>query len=363
MKKIISLALAVTMAVSLTACGGNSNSAGGQEPKVEEGSGQGADSQGAETISKQTIKITHPQPEGTPEDMAIKTMAEKIEELSDGAIQCEVYPNGQIGSIPESIQSVQMGVTQIAMGPCAIIASYCEDMALMDMPYLLPQDTSVISQVLNDDVGREFLDRLDSVGIHGMAFWFAGFRLMSSNTDINSVDDMKNMKMRIMESNILTSTYKALGAQPIVIAYAETYNALQNGTVDGQENPAQSIYTMNFHEVQKYLVDTYHDAQTHVLMVNGAWWNKQDDATKAIITEAEIAARKVLDEELPGYTQDCIDKMVEAGSIYHALTDEQVKEFKEATSVVYDEFLTTDWRKGYIPRLQEAFDQAVAAKQ
>ena len=101
----------------------------------------------------------------------------------------------------------------------------------MDMPYLLPQDTSVISQVLNDDVGREFLDRLDSVGIHGMAFWFAGFRLMSSNTDINSVDDMKNMKMRIMESNILTSTYKALGAQPIVIAYAETYNALQNGTV------------------------------------------------------------------------------------------------------------------------------------
>ena len=124
----------------------------------------------------------------------------------------------------------------------------------MDMPYLLPQDTSVISQVLNDDVGREFLDRLDSVGIHGMAFWFAGFRLMSSNTDINSVDDMKNMKMRIMESNILTSTYKALGAQPIVIAYAETYNALQNGTVDGQENPAQSIYTMNFHEVQKYLV-------------------------------------------------------------------------------------------------------------
>ncbi|RGY97146.1 TRAP transporter substrate-binding protein [Clostridium sp. AM58-1XD] len=369
-KKLISLALTLAMTVSLAACGSSGKTATEAETKAAEsnqteagGSSEGsAEGTAIGPVKEQTIKLTHPQPEGTPEDHALKTMAAKIEELSNGAIKCEVYPNGQIGSIPESIQSVQMGVTQIAMGPCAIIASYCEDMALMDMPYLLPRDTSVISGVLNSDVGREFLDRLDTAGIHGMGFWFAGFRLMSSNKDINSVADMKNMKMRIMESNILTSTYKALGAQPLVIAYAETYNALQNGTVDGQENPAQSIYTMNFHEVQKYLVDTYHDAQTHVLMVNKKWWDSQDDATKEIIRQAELAGREVLDSEIDPYIQDCIDKMVESGCTYHALTDEQIEEFKEATSVVYDEFLTTDWRKSYIPKLQAAFDEAVAAK-
>ncbi|MEY8336885.1 TRAP transporter substrate-binding protein [Lachnospiraceae bacterium 62-35] len=362
-RKLVSLALALAMTVSLAACGSSGKSSGESAAGGGQTSEQSGGAQAGTEIKEQTIKITHPQPEGTPEDMAIKAMAAKIEELSGGAIKCEVYPNGQIGSIPESIQSVQMGVTQIAMGPCAIIASYCEDMALMDMPYLLPKDISVISGVLNSDVGQEFLGRLDDVGIHGMGFWFAGFRLMSSNSDINSVADMKNMKMRIMESNILTSTYKALGAQPLVIAYAETYNALQNGTVDGQENPAQSIYTMNFHEVQKYMVDTYHDAQTHVLMVNKKWWDEQDEATKEIIRQAELEGRAILDKEIGPYIQDCIDKMVEAGCIYHPLTDEQIEEFKEATKVVYDEFLTTDWRKSYIPKLQAAFDEAVAAKQ
>lgn len=354
MKKILALILAMVAVLSLAACG---DGAASSSTPASGGAGEPS------AIPAQTIKITHPQPEGTPEDMAVKTMAAKIAELSGGAITCEVYPNGQIGSIPESIQSVQMGVTQIAMGPCAIIASYCEDIALVDLPYLLPNDAQVISEVMNAEIGREFMDRLDSVGIHGMGFWFAGFRQMTANKDINSVADMKGLKMRIMESNILTSTYNALGAQPIVVAYSETYNALANGTVDAQENPAQSTYTMNFHEVQQYIVDTYHDAQVHILMVNGAWWNGLDDATKAIITEAELAGREVLDRELPAYTQDCIDKMVESGCTYHAFTEEQIAEFKAATAPVYDQFLTTDWRKDYFPRLEAAFADAVAAKQ
>ncbi len=360
MKKVFALVLALTMVMTMAACGGSSASSS-SAPASTPASGDAGS--GSDAIPVQTIKVTHPQPEGTPEDMAVKALAAKIEELSGGAITCEVYPNGQIGSIPESIQSVQMGVTQIAMGPCAIIASYCEDIALLDLPYLLPKDTAVISEVMNSDIGREFMDRLDSVGIHGVGFWFAGFRQMTSNRDINSLADMKNLKMRIMESNILTSTYHALGAQPIVVAYSETYNALQNGTVEAQENPAQSTYTMNFHEVQKYVVDTYHDAQVHILMVNKAWFDSQPEAVQNIVIEAEKEARKILDEELPGYTQDCIDKMVEAGCTYHAFTDEQIAEFKEATSVVYDEYLTDEWRADYIPRLQAAFDAAVAAKQ
>ncbi len=361
MKKFMAICLTLLMLVSLVACGAPATS----EVTADGTTSAATDDTAADAtgeIPTQTIKLTHPQPENTPEDMAIKEMAAQIEELSGGAITCEVFPNGQIGSIPESIQSVQMGVTQIAMGPCAIIASYAEDIALIDMPYLLPQDTSVISEVMNSEIGVEFMDRLEPAGITGLGFWFAGFRQMTSNSDINSVADMEGLKMRIMESNILTSTYNALGAQPIVIAYAETYNALQNGTVDAQENPAQSTYGMNFHEVQDYIVETYHDSQSHILMVNSEWWNAQDAATQEIVRQAELAGRAVLDAELPEYTQFCIDEMVATGCTYHALTDDQVAEFKEATAVVYDEFLTTEWRQDYIPRLQAAFDEAVAAK-
>lgn len=356
-KRVFSLILAATMALSLAACGGGSaNTPAPVESKAAE--------PGTTTteIPKMTIKLTQPQPIGTPEDLACLEVKAKLEELSGGNITVEYYPAGQIGSIPESIQSVQMGVTQLAMGPCAIIASYCEDAAMVDLPYLLPQDTSIISEVMNDEIGQEFMGRLGDVGIHGLGVWFAGFRQMTSNRDINSVADMKGLKMRIMESNILTDTYNALGAQPIVVAYADTYNALSNGTVDAQENPAQSTYTMNFHEVQKYVVETYHDAQVHVLMANKAWFDGLDAATQEIVIEAEKAGRAVLDAELPDYTQECIDGMVASGCEYHKFTDEQIAEFKAATASVYDKFMTTDWRKDFVPRLQAAFDAAVAAK-
>ena len=147
-----------------------------------------------------------------------------------------------------------------------------------------------------------------------------------------------------------------------MVAYADTYNALSNGTVDAQENPAQSTYTMNFHEVQKYVVETYHDAQVHVLMANKAWFDGLDAATQEIVIEAEKAGRAVLDAELPDYTQECIDGMVASGCEYHKFTDEQIAEFKAATASVYDKFMTTDWRKDFVPRLQAAFDAAVAAK-
>lgn len=359
-KKVLSLILAMSMAMALAACGGGSSST---PAPAESKAAEPAQSAAASTdIPKMTVKLTQPQPIGTPEDLACLEVKAKLEELSGGNITVEYYPAGQIGSIPESIQSVQMGVTQLAMGPCAIIASYCEDAAMIDLPYLLPQDTSIISQVMNDEIGQEFMGRLEDVGIHGLGVWFAGFRQMTSNTDINSVADMKGLKMRIMESNILTDTYNALGAQPIVVAYADTYNALSNGTVTAQENPAQSTYTMNFHEVQKYIVETYHDAQVHVLMANKAWFDGLDDATKAIVIEAEEAGRAVLDAELPGYTQECIDAMVATGCEYHKFTDEQIAEFKAATASVYDKFMSTDWRKDYVPRLQAAFDAAVAAK-
>lgn len=360
-KKVLSLILAMSMAMALAACGGGSSSTPAPAESKAAEPAQSAAATGTE-IPKMTIKLTQPQPIGTPEDLACLEVKAKLEELSGGNITVEYYPAGQIGSIPESIQSVQMGVTQLAMGPCAIIASYCEDAAMVDLPYLLPQDTSIISQVMNDEIGQEFLGRLEDVGIHGLGVWFAGFRQMTSNTDINSVADMKGLKMRIMESNILTDTYNALGAQPIVVAYADTYNALSNGTVTAQENPAQSTYTMNFHEVQKYIVETYHDAQVHVLMANKAWFDGLDDATKAIVIEAEEAGRAVLDAELPGYTQECIDAMVATGCEYHKFTDEQIAEFKAATASVYDKFMSTDWRKDYVPRLQAAFDAAVAAK-
>lgn len=365
MKKTLSFLLSILIIILLVAC--QQGTDGSQKNETKEQTRQEIDAEtsidDADTKNEvMEIALTNPQPESTPEVDAMFEMAKQIEQLSGNKIKCKVYPNGQIGSIPESVQSVQMGVTQIAMAPCAIVASYCEDIALMDMPYLLPTDTEVISSVLNSELGNEFLAKLEPVGLHGLGFWFAGFRLMSANKDINSLSDMKGLKMRIMESNILTSTYKALGAQPIVIAYSETYNALSNGTVDGQENPAQSIYSMNFHEVQKYLIDTYHDAQTQIILVNKKWWDGLDTETQQVINKAMKIATAQLDQEMPKYTKYCIDEMVKAGCKYHALNEEQLEEFRKATSVVYDEFLNTDWRKDYITRLKSAFDEAVQKK-
>ena len=308
-------------------------------------------------VEEMTIKMAHMQQDGTPEDQAMKAAKAKIEELSGGKIKIEYYPAGQIGSIPESIQSLQMGAINMCIANCAIIGNFSEDIGLVDLPYLLPKDTKVIDKVMNGPTGRELMDRLEDIGIHGGGVWFVGFREMTTKDKaINSIEDLKGVKMRIQESSMLTDTFNALGAQPIVVAYADTYNALANGTVTAQENPPQSTYTMNFYEVQNYMAETYHCAQVHIFMSNKEWYDGLNDTMKTIMDEAEKAGRAKLNAVLPDYRNDCIKKMIDAGLKYNEFNDSQIEEFKNATKGVYDKYLKTDWQKQFISKLQKEFN-------
>lgn len=308
---------------------------------------------------KLLLRIAHAQVIDSPEDIAVNEFAKVLKEQLGDKIEIEVYPAMQIGSIPEMMESTQMGAIEMCMANTAILSTFCDDMKLIDLPYVLPKEVDVIDKVLNHtEEGDEYLGRLDSAGFKGLGFWFLGHRMMSTtNKEVRTPSDLKGLKMRIMESPILVDMYNSWGASAVPISYAELYNSLQQGVVEGQENPVQSIYLSNLHEVQDYVFSTYHATQTHILIANAEWYNSLDEETQAAIEKAEYAGREKLNEILPSYQQKYLDGIIESGTTYYELTDSEILEFKKTAPEIYKKNLKTDWQKEFFPKLLKRFEE------
>ena len=304
------------------------------------------------------IKMAHPQPIGSPEDIAFHTFSDKLGEISGGTMKVDVYPALQLGSIVEMFESTQLGVIEISGAATAILSSFCDDVKMIDLPYMLPKDVKAIDHVLNNTPeGKELLGRLRNAGLEGAGFWCMGTRLMSTkNNKVEKVADMKGLKFRIMESPMLTDIYKSWGALPVPIAYAELYNALQQGVVEGQENPIQSIYLNNLHEVQKYIFGTFHATQTWAVFYNKAWYDGLTPQQQGWLKEAELVGRAKLMEVLLPTQAEYTKKVQEYGCVYYEFNDAQIKEFADASRPVWNKYTTTEWQKGFAPRLVKAFE-------
>jgi C4-dicarboxylate-binding protein DctP len=143
---------------------------------------------------------------------------------------------------------------------------------LFDLPYIFP-NKETLYRVMDGDIGQKLFSLLEPKGIVGLAYWDNGFKHMSANRPLRDVDDFKGLKMRIQSSKVLEAQMKALGANPQVMAFSEVYSALQQGVVDGTENPISNLYTQKMHEVQKHLTLSQHGYLGYAVIVNKAFWD------------------------------------------------------------------------------------------
>ncbi len=341
-KRRISLLLVLVLGLSmvLSACGGNETPAAEQEEIV--------------------IKFSHNQPTTSPEHVGAEKFKEVAEAKSNGKIKVEIYPAGQMGSLREQVEGVQIGTINISMQPSAVISPFVDDIKVADLPYLWPSDRDATYEVLDGEVGKELLTRLDQGGFKGMGYWFGGYKLFTTkSTAIHSPSDFTGVKMRVMEAPILISQYKAWGANPIPLAYAELYNGLQQGIVEGQENPLQTIYLNNYHEVQDYVIKSYHGVMMYVMIANKGWYDGLSEEYRAIVDEAEyegrLAARVALAE-----TETEFEENIKASGVnFYELTPDEIDAFVQASRPVHEEHYSGEWQKEYIQRLYKAIDEAV----
>jgi C4-dicarboxylate-binding protein DctP len=219
------------------------------------------------------IKFSHVVAVDTPKGQAAERFKMMAEKLSKGKVKVEVYPNSQLYKDKEELEALQLGAVQMLapslakFGPLGV-----KEFEAFDLPYLFP-NKAALYRVTEGPIGKGLLAKLQPKGITGLAYWDNGFKVMSANKPLHSPADFKGVKMRIQSSKVLDAQMRALGANPQMLAFSEVYMALQNGVVDGTENPPSNMYTQKMHEVQKHVTMSNHGYLGYAVIVNKKFWD------------------------------------------------------------------------------------------
>ena len=324
-------------AVRLAACG---NSAGSTPPA----SGTSANTSAAESdellgSSSATIRLkigTTTAPDGH-YVLGLIEMQKLLEEYSGGEMTLDIYPNSALGNESDMMNSVSMGMQEMCLvstGPIPSFATSTANWSVLDLPYLF-ENAEQAYEVLDGEVGQTLLDGFNGTGIKALGFWENGFRQITNNTkEIVTPSDLAGVKVRTMENPVHMATYTALGAAPTAMAWSEIFSALQQGTVDSQENPLAIIYTARVHEVQKYcsMIDLFYSPC--VLMINedlyNSWTDEQRTAFDKAAEEAKAAERGISQQ----MNNDFRASMEKEGITF---TDVDKEVWKEAVQSVYED--------------------------
>ncbi len=232
------------------------------------------------------IKFSHVVAPDTPKGRAAEKFKQLAEEKTRGRVKVEIYPNSQLYKDREELEALQLGAVQMLapslskFGPMG-----AREFEVFDLPYLFPNRTA-LHRVMDGAIGSKLFAKLDSKGVTGLAFWDNGFKQMSSNRPLRTVADFKGQKMRIQSSKVLDAEMKALGAVPQVMAFSEVYSALQQGVVDGTENPVSNFYTQKMHEVQKHLTISNHGYLGYAVVTNKKFWDGLPADIRSALTAA-----------------------------------------------------------------------------
>ena len=329
---VMSMALLACTACGKSAAPQDSGSTEGQVTEKEsEGKTEGKAEAGADVI---TITYGLGFNPGTPQARAADEFKARVEKESNGRILVDVFPAGQLGSAREMFESVQMGSQEIALLPTARISGFSPTLQIFDLPFLFP-DRETAYQIFDSEVGEKLLDTLSDTGVKGLAIYEDGFKHFTCSKKLEKLEDFKGLKFRTMESPIIMEQFQALGANPVPIDFSELYNALQQGTVDGQENPLVTIDSVKLYEVQDYLLYSQHAYLGHVFLTSKSWYDGLDDELKEIVTrnakEIAVWERSLVAEEEVRY----LDTIKASGTTVIELSAEERARMKEALSSVY----------------------------
>lgn len=303
--KILSLLLVLVFTlVTATGCGGNGAEAPAPAPEAEAPEeGEEAEAPVDQIVLKgaTTPDASHPYNQG------LIVYGEMLEERTNGKFRVETYPDSQLGSEREIIEGVQMGTIDLTVVSTAPLAGFSDAFLVTDLPFIFV-DKPHAYRVLDGEIGQGIFDQLEGTGIKGLAFWENGFRnITNSKGPIESPEDVQGMKIRTMENQIHMDSFRQVGADPTPMAFGELFTALQQGTVDGQENPLPIISVSRFSEVQDHLALTGHFYAPAPLLISGALWDSLTDEEKDIFQQAAYDAREVE----RGMIQEMDDRLVE----------------------------------------------------
>lgn len=316
------LCLVVAISLVLVGCGGKK-----EEPKKAE-------------QKKISIKMSVTTPsESSPWNVGAKKWAELVKQRTNGRVEITTFPNEQLssGNQQKGIEQVAAGVTGASLHSTIIYSVIEPKLAVVSMPWIMPNNAAV-DKAMKGAPGEKVKELIRAKGIEPLAFGENGFRhWTNSKRPLATPDDMKGLKIRVPGMKMYIALFKAMGADPTSMSFSEVFTALQQGTVDGQENPISVIYTTKLNEVQKYMTICNYSYDPIVLGINKKLWDSIDKDTQAIMKKAAEEAMALNIKLTREDEAKQLDEMKKKGLQVNVLTPEQIKVFQASVTSVYKE--------------------------
>lgn len=314
----------------------------------------------AEEIRERTLRFAFQNVKDHPQGQGAQKFADLLSEKSAGKLKVRLFPGGTLGGDVQTVSALQGGTLDITVLNSGILAAQAADYAMLDFPFLF-NTIEEAHAVIDGPVGEKLSAQLDSKGLVGLGYWDLGFRnLSNSKRAVTKLEDMQGLKVRVIQSPIYLETFSALGANPVPMAFPEVYTALEQKTIDGQENPFTVIEGNKFFEVQKYLSVTGHIFNPQSLIISQKTWSRLNDDEKALIREAASEAQK-FQREVTAASMDKSRAALEGEMAVNDISAEEKDRFRERVQPVIEKF-SKDLDAGLVKMMYDEIAKVRAAQ-
>ncbi len=340
MKRLFSVFLAAILLISLVACGGNNSGSSAvqpsQQPQDGTNAGNPAPSNATPANGTITFKVGHDAAETVPVAIGLAEFKRLVEERSNGQIVIEIYNNGTLGSASDYVVNCQLGTLDMGTVNQSVVSSFIPDLPAVDIPYII-ESYEHADRVFLGDVGKHYAEEVREImDIELIGIWEVGFRNLTNNKQpVNSVADVAGLRIRTMDNPVHQALWKGLGADPVPMAWGEAYTAMQQGAIDGQENPYSVILGNNVAEVNKHLAVTEHVYSSQFILMSRNAWNMLTEEQQKIIMDSCYEAGLYQRENQRMQAEEGLAKLKELGM---EVTTPDKQGFIDASASIREEF-------------------------
>lgn len=305
-----------------------------------------------------TLRLAFQNQPDHPQGLGSQKFADLVKQKTNGAITVKLFAGGVLGGDQQTVSALQGGTIDMTSLNAGLLNGLVKEFIVFDLPFLFASSKEA-DAIMEGPVGQKMFDRLPEKGLIGLAYFDNGFRNVTNNTrPITKLEDLAGLKLRVVQSPIYLDMFNALGANTVPMAFGELYTALEQHTIDGQENPARTIEASRLNEVQKYLTFTQHTYNPMAFLISKKVWDKlTPEEQKAIKEAAEEAAKyqRMISRQQNG---EAIERMKKKGLVVNELAPGELAKMREKVKPVVEKYVKKDVGEALYKEFMSAIQSA-----
>ena len=299
-------------------------------------------------LRERTIRWGHLNNTDHPVSFGVQKFAEILAAKSGGKLKVREFPASQLGNEMQMQSALRGGTQEMLSASTTSLASVVKEFGLLDFPFAVSTTAQAEALVGAGPFGQAMIDVLSEKDLIGLGYWGLGFRnATNSSRSIATVEDFAGLKLRVIPNPVFLETFKALKANPVPMNFGELYTALENKTVDGQENPYTVILSNKFYEVQKYVSATNHAFTQNILLVSKKFWDKLSPEEQKMMREAVAETREYQREQTRIQAEKALTELKAKGMTFNEIAPAEYARMQQATKAVAERF-SADFDQGKV---------------